>query len=127
MIAVQIVLAIASGGATAANFASELANKVASLSVKAVNFALAVDQLAGAGANTASGVYSYQAMETQGDMEHDKAILKKIQTLIDDEQDTIKEIIQHLLSSQKSMGQLVKNENEARGSLSDIGAGQATV
>lgn len=127
VIAIQITLAVASGGASAANFTSELANKIASISMKVVNFSLAANQMAAAGLNTASGVYNYQAKEALAGSESDKAILRKIEALIEDEDDTIKELLGHLLSSQKNMGQLIKNENENRATLADIDASSATV
>jgi hypothetical protein len=127
VIAVQIALAVASGGASAANFASTLANKIASISMKVVNFALAADQLAAAGANQASAVYNYQALNDKSQSESDIAILKKIQALIEEEEDTLKEVLSHLLSVQKNMGQLINSENENRGALADIDASSAAV
>ena len=127
VIAVQIVLAVASGGSTAANFASELANKIASITVKVTNFALAANQLASAGLGTASGVYRYEAMSDESKTDNNKAILKKIEDLIADEEDTIKEIMQYLSGVQKNMGGLIKSENQSRGELAQIDAQSTAV
>lgn len=127
IIAIQIILAIASGGSSVANFVSETVNKIASIAMKIANFSLATVAVAGAAANTASGAYNYEAIKDSADNEENKAILKKIQALIESEQDMIEEILQHLLSSQENMGQLIKDENQNRGTLADIDASSAAV
>ena len=127
VIAVQIILAVASGGASVANFANELANKIASFTVKAVNIAMALVAAAGAGASTASGVFNFQMLRDQADMTENKAFLKKMHTLIEAEQDMIQEIINDLMGTQGNMNKLIKDENENRGILADIDAQPSAV
>ena len=127
VIAIQIVLAVASGGASVANFANELANKIASFTVKAVNIAMALVAAAGAGASTASGVFNFQMLRDQADMTETKAFLKKMHTLIEAEQDMIQEIINDLMGTQGNMNKLIKDENENRGILADIDAQPSAV
>ena len=127
VIAIQIVLAVASGGASVANFANELANKIASFTVKAVNVAMALVAAAGAGAATASGVFNFQMLRDQAGMTENKAFLKKMHTLIEAEQDMIQEIINDLMGTQGNMNKLIKDENENRGILADIDAQPSAV
>ena len=127
VIAVQIILAVASGGASVANFANELANKIASFTVKAVNITMALVAAAGAGASTASGVFNFQMLRDQADMTENKAFLRKMHTLIEAQQDMIQEIINDLMGTQGNMNKLIKDENENRGILADIDAQPSAV
>ena len=122
VVAAQLALAIATGAANAVNFVSELANKIMAIVVKATNFALAADSMASAGADMASGTYNYQALESQADMTENKAFIKKIEVLIEQEKDMIKEIINRLIGVQNNMGKLIKDENENRDILFGIGS-----
>ncbi len=127
VIAAQITMAVLSGGASTANLASTIAQKVATITMKITNAVLALNQLAATAAQTASGVYNYEALSDLSDTEKDKALLKKIQTLIEDEKDTIKEILDILMATQKNMGSLIKDENDSRGKLADIDAATSAV
>ena len=127
IIAVQIALAIGSGGANITASASETINKIASIAAKTTNFAIAIDGMASAGASTASGAYRYQALEDQADMLDTKAILKKIEAIINAEQGMIKDILNLLTGAQKKIGALIKDENQNRDIISDIDSQRSAV
>ncbi len=127
VIAAQIVIAVFSGGASLESTVSTLANKIMSLSVKAASVALGLVALAGAGTQTASGVYNFEATRDQADMTENKAFLQKMHALIAMEQDMIQELIRDMMSTQKNMNQLIKDENKTRGILADIDAQPSAV
>ena len=127
VIAVQLTLAIASGGANSFEFANELAQKVAAFSIKAVAISMAVVSAASAGTQVASSVYNYQMMQDQADMIENDGFLAKLHAMIESQQNMIREIIDVLLGTQTKMSKLIKDENESRGILADIDAQPSAV
>ena len=120
VIAVQVMMLVMTGGASAENFAQEMVNKIASFTIKATSIAMGYIQLASAGTSTAAGVYNYQSLQSQADIADNKAFLQKMHSVIEAEQDMIQELINIITKTQTNMANLIKSENENRGMLANI-------
>ena len=120
ILAVQIALVVGTLGAGVPDIANELAQKILSFTTKAVNVASALSQIGGAAAGFGSAVYQEESTVDMADILKDKAFLKKIETAMKSEQETLKEIVNALMGVQTKMGQMIRDENQNRETLADI-------
>ncbi len=121
VIAVQIVMLVLTGGASAEEFASEMVQKIASFTIKATSIAIGLVTMAGGGASAATGVYNYESLQDRAGITDTKSFLKTMQSLIDSESDLIQEIVHDIMHTQTNMAHMIKAENENRAILANIG------
>lgn len=123
VLGMQIGLTVLSGGANAENMANQMMQritKIATISARVAMAASAAAQAGAAGAETATAVYAYEEAELQADMVDNRAMMTKLQALMEDQQETIREIMQVLMGTQENMGQMVRDENDSRGKLANL-------
>ena len=120
IMAVDIALAVMSGGAGVEEVASEAIKKimkVATIAAKVTQVVGAAAQAGEAGAAVASATFSYQSQILQADVQENKAFLKRMQVMLEEEQDTLRQLIEGMSSTYVRMDSMVKDTHKANAQM----------
>ena len=116
ILAIDIGIAIISGGAGAEKAISSLMQKIvkiATITAKIAQGAAAVAQAGGASAEVASASFKYEADIGEAALTSDKAFLAKLRLILQQEQDTLRELIEKISSSYVRMDSMIKDMHRA--------------
>ncbi len=120
IMAVDIALAIMSGGAGAEEVVSEAAKKIMKVATVAAKITQAVGAIAQAGeaaAGVASATFQYQGQIAQAQVLENKVFLKRMQVMLEQEQDTLRQIVESMSSTYVRMDNLVKDTHRANAQM----------
>ena len=116
ILAIDIGIAIISGGAGAEKAISSLMEKIvkiATMTAKIAQGAAAVAQAGGASAEVASASFKYEAGIGEADITDNKAFLAKLRLILQQEQDTLRELIEKISGTYVRMDSMIKEMHKA--------------
>ena len=108
VIVVQLAITIFSGGANMEAITSQVARVIANITLRTVAMLQAGVSVAEGASQIASGSYAYEAGDAASDQEKYKAVLAKMQAALEDEEETIKEIIADIEKGQDAMTDIMR-------------------
>ncbi len=120
IMAVDIALAVMSGGAGAEEVASEAIRKimkVATIAAKITQFVGAAAQAGEAGAGVASATFKYQSQIMQASIHENKAFIKRMQVMLEQEQDTLRQLVEGMSSIYGRMDSMLKDTHRANAQM----------
>ncbi len=120
IMAVDIALAVMSGGAGVEEVASEAIKKimkVATIAAKVTQVVGAAAQAGEAGASVASATFSYQSQILQANVQDNKAFIKRMQVMLEEEQDTLRQLVEGMSSTYVRMDSMVKDTHKANAQM----------
>ena len=116
ILAVDIGIAIVSGGAGAEELVSATIQKIVKLATMTAKIAQGVSaavQVGGVAASVASSSFKYEATIGEASLTDNKAFLAKLRMILEQEQDTLRELISKISSTYVRMDSLVKETHKA--------------
>ena len=120
IIAVDIALAVMSGGAGAEEVVSSAIQKimkVATVAAKITQVVGAVAQAGEATAEVATATFKYQSQILQADVFENKAFLKRMQVILEQEQDTLRQLVESMSSTYGRMDGMMKDTHRANAQM----------
>lgn len=116
ILAVDIGIAVISGGASSEKVVAETVQKIikiATVVAKIAQGAAAVVQVGGAGASVASASYKYEATIAEANITDNKAFLSKMRLILEQEQDTLRELVESISTTYVRMDSMIKETHKA--------------
>ncbi|MCY4030757.1 MAG: type III secretion system translocon subunit SctE [Hyphomicrobiales bacterium] len=114
IIVVQLAITVFSGGANMEAIASQVARVMANITLKTVAVVQAGVSISEGASQIAAGSYQYEAGTAASDQEKYKAVLAKMQAALEDEEETIKQIISDIEKGQDAMNEIMRTNDQGR-------------